>query len=90
VTLYYWEDCNRRLRCPPREYLDEYTSPGKPKIPPAERIREEDCTVIHYNFYMYRNTDFWTSYVSVIIVQLYIYSKAHCTLVFIKEQSAYW
>ena len=29
---------NLRPRHPPREYLGEYTSRGKPKIPPADRI----------------------------------------------------
>ena len=29
---------NLRPRRPPREYLGEYTSWGKPKIPPADRI----------------------------------------------------
>ena len=29
---------NLRPRRPPREYLGEYTSRGKPKIPPADRI----------------------------------------------------
>ena len=29
---------NLRPRRPPREYLGEYTSRGKPKIPPADQI----------------------------------------------------
>jgi len=29
---------NLRPRRPPREYIGEYTSWGKPKIPPADRI----------------------------------------------------
>jgi len=29
---------NLHPHCPPREYLNEYTSQGKPKIPPADRI----------------------------------------------------
>ena len=29
---------NLRPRRPPREYLGEYVSRGKPKIPPADRI----------------------------------------------------
>ena len=29
---------NLRPRRPPREYLGEYTSRGKPEIPPADRI----------------------------------------------------
>ena len=29
---------NLRPRRPPREYLGEYSSRGKPKIPPADRI----------------------------------------------------
>ena len=29
---------NLRPRRPPREYLSEYTSRGKPKIPPADQI----------------------------------------------------
>jgi len=33
-----WEERNLHLRRPPREYLSEYTSQGKPKIPPADRI----------------------------------------------------
>ena len=31
-------EVNLRPRRPPREYLCEYTSRGKPKIPPADRI----------------------------------------------------
>jgi len=34
----HWVEGNLRPRRPPREYLGEYTSRGKPKIPPADRI----------------------------------------------------
>ena len=34
----YWGAGNLRPRRPPRKYLGEYTSRGKPKIPPAGRI----------------------------------------------------
>ena len=34
---------NLRPRRPPREYLGEYTSRGKPKIPPADRLLIDPC-----------------------------------------------
>ena len=37
---------NLRPCRPPREYLGEYISRGKPKIPPADRIREEECLTV--------------------------------------------
>ena len=33
-----WGEGNLHPRRPPREYLGEYTSRGKPKIPPADQI----------------------------------------------------
>jgi len=33
-----WGEGNLHPRRPPREYLSEYTSRGKPKIPPVDRI----------------------------------------------------
>jgi len=33
-----WGEGNLRPRHPPHEYLSEYTSQGKPKIPSADRI----------------------------------------------------
>jgi len=37
-TLQQGGEGNLRPRRPPHEYLGEYTSWGKPKIPPADRI----------------------------------------------------
>ena len=37
-VLFIKGEGNLRLRQPPCEYLGEYTSRGKPKIPPADRI----------------------------------------------------
>ena len=33
ITIFKWGEGNLRPRRPPREYLGEYTSWGKPKIP---------------------------------------------------------
>jgi len=37
LTFHMWGEGNLHSQYPPREYLSEYTSRGKPKIPPVDR-----------------------------------------------------
>jgi len=40
---------NLHPHCSPREYIGEYTSRGKPKIPPVDRILMDPCHIARKN-----------------------------------------